>query len=566
MKYFCPNGYNIITDPETGAITWQVDPTSTAIEYSDKDLQIWLDQKIVPQELGEFGLNELKRMRNEIEDNKRFLQSNPNPTPEETLEWFKNRKMTTKEEIEKSSALLNFLIENHEKLKLALEVSENQETFSIPSHSIMFSLLAMFAGKPERIPRQLLEKPYNERTLEEKKQAEQYLSEIFETKREIDYSEGKERATEKRIALICDNPKVESQAEITWSLFRHDISFREERLALYIKRTFGPEGIRHLLGLIIGLEENFRKGHFEWSVNEHLERLGYRKKVNGSFDVELKRMASSIVKIFTGLCITSLRKDGKGESLKAKFLFMVEGFEIQTFEKEIIDQKITLVATDFWYKNAFSPSDGQAPQYTKLLKKIVEENHREHPLTLYLTPLFAIFWRISPERKFKVKTLMEWCDLEVNGPHRSDHLKDLESALEYMKSKSYLGDWSNNGEAKFPSQCEDPYNCVLTFMPPEWLKREFMLIEQKREIPAISQKQKKLSQSDFVKIFEESGLKRKQFANSIGVTPQLVTAIINGKRGITLETSNRVKEFTLQRRETNRNRIDLSCGSEINLT
>ena len=547
MKYIGPNAYHQMIDPVTGATTLQLDPTSKAIEYSDRDLQIWLDKKAVPQDLGEHGLNEIKRIREEYENVKKFHKDNPNPTQEEVLEWFKTRKMPTKEEIEKGSALLDYLIKHHERLKFALEA--NTETFAIPSHSLMFSLLAMFAGKPERIPRDLLEKPYHERTPIEKEQAEKYLSEIFQTEKEVDFSEGKEKVFEKRIAMICDNPKVEGRAEISMSLFRHDLSFREERLAIYIKRTFGPEGIRHLLGLIIGLEENFRKGNFEWSVNEHLERLGYRKKSHGSFNPELKKMASEIIKIFTGLCITSVRKEGKNGSIKAKFLFMVEGFEIQTFEKEIIDEKITLVATDFWYKNAFSPSDGHAPQYTKLLKEIVRENHREHPLTLYLAPLLAIFWRMNPERKFKVKTLMQWCDLDTDGKYRSENLRDLESTLEYMMKKGYLGDWASNGETKLPSNCADPYGCILTLTPPEWLKHELTLIEQKRELPALPDKQKRLAKTEFVEIFEASGLSRKQFANSIGVTPQLVTAIINGKRSITSETSDKVRLFSAQRKK-----------------
>jgi hypothetical protein len=440
-------------------------------------------------------------------------------------------------------------------IERVIDLHSNKDIFAIPSHSLMFSLLAMFAGKPERIPRELLDKPYNERTPEEKEQAEQYLNDIFETKKDIDYSEGVEKTSEKRIALICDNPKVEGKAEISWSLFRHDLSFREERLAIYIKRTFGPEGIRHLLGLIIGLEENFRKGHFDWSVNEHLERLGYRRKTHGSFGIELKKMASEIIKIFTGLCITSTRKDGKNGSIKAKYLFMVEGFEVQTFEKEIIDERITLVATDFWYKNAFCPSDGQAPQYTKLLKEIVKESHQNHPLTLYLTPLFAIFWRISPERKLKVRTLMEWCDLETDGKYRSEKLRDLESSLEYMKRKNYLGDWTNNGEARLPSQCADPYECVLTFTPPEWLKQEFVKIEHKKESVALPQKQRLITQSEFLKIIEESGLTRKQFANCLGVTPQLITAIINGNRKISSKTSGRVQQFIANGLETERNNI-----------
>jgi hypothetical protein len=558
MRYLGPNAYHQIVDPETGAIKWQLDPTSKAIEYTDKDLKTLLDKKAVPKELGEFKLNEIKRIKERHEEMKKFYENNPNPSTEELVEWFKTQKLPSLEEVKKGTAFFDFLLENHEKLKLILEAPEKSDAFAIPSHSLMFSLLAMFAGKPERIPRELLEKPFHERTPEEKERAEKYLSEIFETKREVDYSEGKENVIEKRIALICDNAKVESHADITWSLFRHDLSFREERLAIYIKRIFKAEGIRHLLALIIGLEENFRIGHFEWSVNEHLGRLGYRKKSYGSFDPELKRMASEIIRIFTGLCITSTRKDGKKESIKANFLFRVDGFEIQTFEKEIIDEKITLAATDFWYKNAVSPNDGQAPQYTKLLKEIVKENHREHPLTLYLTPLLAIFWRINPERKLSVKTLMEWCDLDVKGKHKSDHLKDLESALEYMKGKNYLGEWSNDGDARFPSQCADPYECVLTLTPPEWLKQEFVKIENKKDSFALPQKQKMVTYSEFLKVVEESGLSRPQLANCLGVTPQLITAIINGKRKITAKTSSKIRVFISQRLETDRNKTQPS--------
>jgi len=552
MKYSNDNVHNQVIDSKTGISSFVLNPAAKSIEYSDEELRIWIKNNAVPSDLGNFHLKELKRQKIEFDNLKKFNDENPNATDEQRLEhWSKNTKIPTKEELDKKCALTSFLLDNHERLQYVLEASKNPKTFSIPSHSIMFSLLAMFAGKPDQIPRKLLEKSHSERTKEENEEAEKYLNNIFETEKFHDFSEGKETIQEKRIALICDNSKVEGRAEISMSLFRHDLSFREERLAIYIKKAFGAEGIRHLLGLIIGLEENFRQGHFEWSVNEHLDRLGYRRKTNGSFDQEVKRTASEIIKIFTGLCITSIRKDNKNESIKAKFLFMVEGFEIQAFEKEIIDEKITLVATDFWYKNAFSPRDGQVPQYTKLLKEIVKENHREHPLTLYLAPLFSIFWRMNPERKLKVKNLMDWCGLNEKDSNRSYHLKDLESTLEYMKAKKYLGDWTNNGEKKFPSQCKDSYECVLTFTPPDWLKQEFLSIENKREMPALPEKQKPFTKLEFLELFNKSGLTRKQFGNSIGVTPQLVTAIMNGKRTITPKTSEKLRIFISERQEVN---------------
>ena len=58
-------------------------------------------------------------------------------------------------------------------------------------------------------------------------------------------------------------PEVEASARISRTLFSEGLNFREEALAVYIKRTFEAEGLRHLLGLLIGLEENFRQGQFE---------------------------------------------------------------------------------------------------------------------------------------------------------------------------------------------------------------------------------------------------------------------------------------------------------------
>ena len=47
--------------------------------------------------------------------------------------------------------------------------------------------------------------------------------------------------------------------------------------------TTGAEGLQHLMGLIIGFEENGELGGFEWSVNTHLERLGYKRKKSRFF-------------------------------------------------------------------------------------------------------------------------------------------------------------------------------------------------------------------------------------------------------------------------------------------
>lgn len=431
-----------------------------------------------------------------------------------------------------------------EAIQKIIDQSSNKDTFALPSHALMFTLLAMFAGKPDMIPRRLLSKPHSEWTALEQKEAEEFLSSILKVEKTTSYLNGRESIEEKYIAVVSDNPKVEAEAEIDISLFKSDIHFREVSLALYIKRTFGAEGLRHLLGFLIGLEENFRKGHFIWSVNDHLERLGYRKKANGTFDHDLKKTSSEIIRVFQSLFITARKKEGKKEVIQGERLFSIDGFRQEIFDKVIIDEKIKLRATDFWYKNAFEPKDGHGAKYTKLLKKIAQENHREHPLTIYLTPLLAIFWRMNPQQKISISSLMDWCDLDPSGRYKMRDLRSLESELNYMKEHGYLGDWSHTGEKFLPSECSDPFTCSLTLTPPTWLGEELKLIQTNREIPALEKKEDKVTTiEEFKEIFKASNLNMRQFGNHLGITGQMVSLLLKEQRHITKDVSDKLRAF-----------------------
>ena len=432
-----------------------------------------------------------------------------------------------------------------EAISKVIDESSNKETFALPSHALMFTLLAMFAGKPDKIPRKLLMKPQAEWTAEEKHEAEEFFHSIIKVKTSTSFASGQVENEEKHIAVVSDNPKVEARAEISTTFFKDELAFREVSLAMYIKRTFKAEGLRHLLGLLIGLEENFRQGYFIWSINEHLERLGHRKKANGSFDPELKKTATEIIKVFQSLFITARTKEGKKEVIQGERLFSIDGFRQEIFDKTIIDEQIKLRATDFWYKNAFEPKDGQSGKYTKLLKKIAQENHREHPLTIYLAPLLAIFWRMNPEQKISVISLMDWCDLDHSGKYRLRDLRSLESELDYMKAHGYLGNWTSNGNKEFPSECTDPFACSLTLTPPKWLDQEIKLIHSNRELPAIPHDEEKLiTLEDLQEVFARSKLNVRQFANHLGISAQMVSFLLNGKRRIKKEVSNKVRALS----------------------
>jgi len=434
----------------------------------------------------------------------------------------------------------------------------DNETFAIPSNPLMFTLLAMFAGKPKRIPRKLLEKPHSERTPEEKEVADQYIQSFFDKQTSVSYDkEGKPITENKVIAVIADNPKVEAKTEIGTALFGDDLSFKEESLAIYIKRTFGAEGLRHLLGILIGLDDAGRTGEYVWSVNEHLSRLGYKKMKVGAYAYELKQTALEIIKIFTSLFITATNKNKKGTGkITGKRLFYIEGFEREYKENWVVDEKLTIKASDYWYKNSFESSGGSSQQFTKLLREIARENHKDHALTIYLAPLLAVFWRINPDvRELSFKSLLEWCDVDLKADptHKLRILKNIESELEYMKHKGYLGRWENKTTNAPLSESDDPLNCILAFYPPDWLKEELKLIGSKKEMyldKKLNNKEKAkgnkpLTKEEFKAILENSGLSNRQFANRINVSPALITRYVNGERVITKKISKRIRDAFL---------------------
>lgn len=228
--------------------------------------------------------------------------------------------------------------------------------------------------------------------------------------------------------------------------------------------------------------------------------------------------------------------------------FSIDGIDIEMYSKKIINEKIDVRATEFWYNKAFESSDKQTPQYTKLLRKIARESHRDHPLTIYLAPLFAIMWRMNPEKSFKIKNLMDWCSLDHHGRKRTENLKNLESELNYMKSAGYVGDWKNNGGKILPSQCQNPFDCVIQVTPPEWLKSQIKEIESRREqhllniTEAFQSQQKVLTHDQFTNIFNKSGLSIRQFANHLGLSATMISQIMKGNRNITPKTSRKIKE------------------------
>ncbi len=391
----------------------------------------------------------------------------------------------------------------------------------------MLTLITLWAGKTTRIPRAIIDKPAANRTPEERQQVAAFIKSIIWQESSYSYDQGHEEKTDTHYALISNNPKVRATAEIEGTLWGEDKLFQQEVLGAYITRTFGPEGMRHLLAFLIGLDEAGRSGDFIWRVNEHLERMGKKPdKHTRAFKPADRKTALNILKVLTSLIITAEVKQGKREKIQAMKLFNIEGYEVETFDQQVIKEGIAVHATNVWYKDAMAPPDGSTPQFTKLLKKIAQEDHRNHPLTLYMAPLFAIMWRMDGPggRKISIENLMQWCKLEPRGKYGIEKYNDLLSELDYMKHADYLGSWTL--EPKGP----DKYKGILTLTPPEWFNNEMAAIEAKKEVYLSLPPggDKPLSPEEFNQIFETSGLSQRQFANRVGVSQQAISKITKG--------------------------------------
>jgi len=407
--------------------------------------------------------------------------------------------------------------------RLRIEAFPQERTFAIPSHEDITPLFGLFFGK---------------KTLREK-------SAPFDEIRDSHLDEnGREVVQKRRSAIITDNPRIKAEARIENWLFSGNIEEEEKALAGYIDKTFGPEGFRHLLGLMIGLEEAGRNGAYEFDVNEHLERLGYERKKNGAFDNRDKENARRLMFIFGTLALAVEDKRRDREIIRADKFFNIEGIKIEKKGEWVIADRITITATD-WYKRSFMTGEG-GQQFSKLLRDIAQESHRDHKITLALAPLFAIDWRRTPSReiKKKVKTLFEILDIRIDYKLR-ERTRKLEAELNYMKARNYLGDWTTRS-GMLPSEGaidKDILEEVITFTPPEWLRDEFAKIKSGKDTPRITGGASipPMSKEEFLGILKRSGLNQRDFAKKIDKSPALISQIKKG-RPISRDVARAVRE------------------------
>jgi DNA-binding XRE family transcriptional regulator len=434
--------------------------------------------------------------------------------------------------LKKIGKSLKFVEDVSTELKnLKIQLQNKSAYFAIPSNAYMLLILPLFTGNTKRIPKRLLTDDFKT------EEAKEYINQVVIRKNEsfIDVND-RYIDRETTIALVADTPKVYASSEIdTMSLFSENIEEKEHLLAMYLRTTFGSVGIKHFLGYLIALDENQRNGTFVFDVNEHLHRLGYRKKSNGDYDPNLKKEAYDILKVLTNLTITIESKTRKNRTIVREKFFNLDA-DYHTLKNNKIDSLYRVRASDSWYKNSMFTMDGQLPQYTRLLKAIAQESAKDHSYTLYLAPLFAVYWRINGSMTWSLKSLLEWCNINIDKEHnKSRLLKNIESELQFMQIQGYLGNWKTKSGKDLSYH---RLNDIIELTPPDYLGSKLGQIDSKKN----SNTKSVINKEQLKSICKESGLTQKQIASALGISPSALSKIVNGQRGISREINYRVSE------------------------
>lgn len=432
---------------------------------------------------------------------------------------------------------------------------ETKKYFAIPSNAYMYLILPLFSGLTKRIPHKLLTEKYNS------KEAKDYINNVLQMNTIVTKDEYYQPQTiTKTVAIIQDNDRIKATADIPDKLF-NDIESKEADLALRLKHTFGAKGIKHFLGYLLQLDRHGRNGQFIFNVNEHLKLLGYKKLKHGDYDPEEKKLAGQIFDIMTSIFITVEKKDNRGNAeIATQPLFGIDGMSDNKIGNKLVgNTKYLVSAKSYWYGDSFKAIEGKrTQQYTKLLEKIVKESAKDRPHTLYLAPLFAVQWRQNDVIRWNLSTVLEWLGITLDGntEHRKQKLLTLETELRYMQNNGYLGEMKfieKNAKGDTIEVKHLSYKnleATLYFYPPKELREQLEAIATKRQKHIESATRKELAgdvatvtKEEFISIMERSGLNQKQFANTLGISPTLISKVKKGEKPISKELNFRLLEL-----------------------
>lgn len=464
----------------------------------------------------------------------------------------------TQEEIDQVNTLFDDIVENAKSdssffnitrevlIESLKRISKNQiypkDSFLLPSNKNIFSIIDLFAGKTNKIPRTILIKPKAERTQEEEEIVQSFIQSIIKEEIVGFNEDGSQRST--HVAIISDTPKttIHTAPTLVSNLDDYD-NTNYENIATYITQTFGAEGFRHFLAIVAKCSENIHSGTTRWNINEHLQLLGIAKKKNGSYKIEAKEKAIEMLRMFISLHICFLNKDNNTEVLNVRQLFTIVGFDITTdLKSHLSKEDIVIRADESWFFFNKSQKSSKA-YYTHVLKNLLKENSQLYPHIFTLSTLLAIFWRIEMDKKvISVRKLLQWCKIDLSDRTAKQAVMQLEKHLEQMVIQGYLGKWINTTSPNIhPSETTAPLDQIIEFHPPLWLQEEFSNLKRKNDTSvALPKVFRALTNEEFNEVIRKSGLTIREFAEKLGVSRQTVSYLRSGKKKVSNELTAKI--------------------------
>lgn len=282
---------------------------------------------------------------------------------------------------------------------------------------------------------------------------------------------GKAVESGKSVQLLTDLPEKSAQ----------------EALSVALRQWRGWEGLRHWAAFQRLLSvEGGRQGWFRWTLESHLDALGYEGANRRR--VETRSKCARMVESLTQLELAVYRKDG---TLRDRaLLFSVAGKRDALEGDEWVMQGMELRINPFLYQGVRSASGELGTNWHPAPIELAQINHGQFPHAIALGLILPIRWRLAMNEdhesvRLSGEKLLALAEIAFDKDHPGETWNMLERNLVELQRRGGLGRWSWNGlvdgRPAFASVCE--------LWPPAWMAdrtvRGVRPVET-RQLPAVA--------------------------------------------------------------------------------
>ena len=498
--------------------------SARSVMYDHKILRTCIDNNIFPEHLA----NAAKQLLEQINKQSKFSKDHPDPTKEDYIEKYKKHFDNFDiNAIKLQVDLLDYILNNIDHLNhLLVELfGTNYGVFGVPTGQKAIEISKLFTENNKE--KQKIKKILNRNRSNPTQKDEADTAAICA----------------KHIKKNKDNTRMVVVQETKTDLIMVESdnnAMSDEDLLLYTMRVYGPEGLKHFYAILSLIYKSFDKNNVEWILDDHLERIGCKKSSRGSFKTEDKEMATKTMTCFIELKPVYQEKYNNNERRYEPLLAV---YGITVYKGRFIS-KITVAPTD-WYTESFTVTGDKSLQYSKITEKIATIPH-EYNLALLLITEWLIDLRINGRIRRKIKTIMEKHDLQTNGKRRLEDLDKLEKQINFIKEEGYFKIINESDPSKTPFECDNPYEVILEISSPNWQLPEIAHIIESRTKPYLRRIPKRplISMEVFKKALKQFPTQQ-QFAEHLGIERTLVTKILSGKRKISVDVSDKIRDLYL---------------------